>query len=290
LVQGQAKVTSPSELAIRLLDRLDIRGKPDLVVVAERIGLRIVEVEAEAFDGSLVRALDGPKGIVAINQSIREPSRKRFSIGHEIGHYLIPGHRNLENVCAGGVIESWQKGLSKPELEANEFAVELLLPGRYVRDSLQLNDPSLSTIARVATQFETSLTATTLRFVDLTNLACVAVWSEKRSVRWYRRSSTFPFYLSKDSLPSDESFAGRLFEGRAAPDDFAEVPARAWLDWRDADKVVRVLEHSIRLPTYDAVLTLLSCTLRDIVDEDDAPTLDDLDPEDFTLKRKRWPR
>ena len=58
------------------------------------------------------------------------------------------------------MIESWQKGLNKPELEANEFAVELLLPTRYVNEPLRLNDPSLKAIGRVASQFETSLTAT----------------------------------------------------------------------------------------------------------------------------------
>ena len=89
-------MTSPSELASHLLDRLGMQGKPDLAQVAQRIGLRIVEVDADAFDGSLVRALDGPKGIVAVKQSIREVSRKRFTIAHEIGHYLIPSHRNLE--------------------------------------------------------------------------------------------------------------------------------------------------------------------------------------------------
>lgn len=283
-------MTSPSELASHLLDRLGIQGKPDLTQVAQRIGLRIVEVDADAFDGSLVRALDGPKGIVAVKQSIREISRKRFTIAHEIGHYLIPSHRNLENVCAGGMIESWQKGLNEPELEANEFAVELLLPTRYVNEPLRLNDPSLKTIGRVASQFETSLTATTLRFVSLTDLPCVAVWSEAKRARWYRRSNAFPFYLSKEILPCDGSFAYRLFEGNTAPDEFAEVPAGSWLDRRDADRVVRLLEHSIGMPNYDAVLTLLQFQLEDAGDEDDPPNLEDLDPEDFTLKRKRWPR
>lgn len=282
-------MTSPSELASHLLDRLEIQGKPDLVRVAQRIGLRILEVDAEAFDGSLVRALDGPKGIVAVKQSIREISRKRFTIAHEIGHYLIPGHRTLENVCTGGMIESWQKGLNKPELEANEFAVELLLPTRYVREPLRLNDPSLKTIGKVATQFETSLTATTLRFVSLTDLPCAAVWSEGKRAQWYRRSDAFRLYLSKEILPCDGSFAYRLFEGSNAPNDFAEVPPESWLDRRDADRVVRVLEHSVRLPNYDAVLTLLWFQLKDSVDETDPPNLDDLDPEDFTLRRKRWP-
>lgn len=283
-------MTLPSELASHLLDRLGIQGKPDLVQIARRIGLRIQEVDAEAFEGSLVRALDGPKGIIAVKQSIREHSRKRFTIAHEIGHYLIPGHRNLENVCTSKMVESWQKGLSHAELEANEFAVELLLPARYVREALRLNDPSLGTIGKVANEFEASLTATTLRFVGLTDLACVAVWSEGKRAQWYKRSDACPLYLSKEILPCDGSFAYRLFEGSNAPNDFAEVPAEAWLDRRDAGRVARVLEHSILLPNYDAVLTLLLFQLRDPGDEEDPPRVEDLDPEDFTLRRKRWPR
>ena len=55
-------------------------------------------------------------------------------------------------------------------------------------------------------------------------------------------------------------------------------------------EVVRALEHSIGLPNYDAVLTLLQFQLKDVGDEEDPPNVEDLDPEDFTLKRKRWPR
>jgi hypothetical protein len=46
--------------------------------------------------------------------------------------------------------------------------------------------------------------------------------------------------------------------GGDAPDDFAEIPAETWLDRRDADKVVRVLEHSISMPNYDAVLDIVA--------------------------------
>jgi hypothetical protein len=246
-------------------------------------------VDAEGFEGSLVRALDGPKGIVVVKQSIRENSRKRFTIAHEVGHYVIPSHRTLENVCASEMVESWRKGLDRPELEANEFAVELLLPARFVRDLLRLKDPSLQTISKVASQFETSLTATTLRFVDLTDLPCVAIWSSKKTAKWYRRSEGFPFYLSKEILPCEGSFAHRLFEGGNVPNDFAEVSAESWLDRQDAERVVRVLEHSVRLPFYDAVLTLLWFQLKDSVNEEES-ALEDLDPEEFTLRRKRWPR
>jgi len=283
-------VNSPSELAFRLLDRLGIQGKPDLAQIGERIGLRIEEVDAQAFEGSLVRALNGPKGIIAVKKTIREPTRKRFTIAHEIGHYIIPSHRTLENVCTTGMVETWLENLLKPESEANEFAVELLLPARHVRGPLRLGDPSVDTIARVANQFETSLTATALRFIDLTDLACAVVWSERNRARWYRRSKALPFYLPKEILPCAGSYASRVANGQVAQKDFAEVPSETWLDHRDTDGVERVLEHSIQLPNYDAVFTLLWFQLKNEADYEDPATLDDLDPDEFTLKRKRWPR
>ena len=66
---------APSELASELTSRLGVSGKPDLVDVAHRIGLRVREVDAEAFEGSLVRALDAPMGIIAFKRSIRESTR-----------------------------------------------------------------------------------------------------------------------------------------------------------------------------------------------------------------------
>jgi len=41
------------------------------------------------------------------------------------------------------------------------------------------------------------------------------------------------------------------------PPDFAPVPASAWLAEAAAERVGTLLEHSIYLPNYRAVLTLL---------------------------------
>jgi hypothetical protein len=284
-------VTSPKELASRLVERLGIAGKPDLPQVAQRIGLRIQEIDADGFEGTLIRALEGPKGIIGVKRSIREGTRKRFTIAHEIGHYLLPEHRNLENVCESNVVESWGDDLRRPELEANEFAIELLLPEKIVRKTLRLGDPSHQTIRNVANEFETSLTATTCRFVSLTDLACAAVWSQHKRTLWYKRSEACLFYLPKQILPCEGSVAKRLFDGGDGLEDFAEVPASAWLDRRDTEKVSRVLEHSFSVPSYDAVLTLLWFHLRDLPhEEDEESPLHELNPDDFTLKRKRWPR
>jgi Zn-dependent peptidase ImmA (M78 family) len=283
-------VTSCAQLATILVERLGMKGKPDLLQIAERIGLRVQEVDAEGFDGTLVRAREGRKGIIGIKRSIRENTRKRFTIAHEIGHFLLPGHGTVETICESAEVENWRKGLSFAELEANDFAVELLLPTSFVRDSLRLKDPSFDSIRQVASEFETSLTATTCRLVALTEVPCVVLWSEGKRVKWYKRSGSFPFHLPVEALPTEGSSAYSLMHGAPATGSFVEVAPDSWMDRRDADNVFQVFEHSLRFDNYDAVLTLLTFRLRSLLEEESESTLEELNPEEFTLNRKRWPR
>jgi Zn-dependent peptidase ImmA (M78 family) len=278
------------QLAELLADRLAITGVPDLPAIAGRIGLRIREVEADGFDGSLVRALDGPKGIIAVNSAIREFTRKRFTIGHEIGHYLIPHHRSLRNVCRSEDIERWHSSIGSAEREANEFSAELLLPRKLVASRLGLKNPSLHTISAVARDFSTSLTATIYRFLEMTDLACCMIWSERGRAKWYVRSEAFRLPLPITDLPSSASWAAKLFAGENVPDDLAEVRADAWLNRWDTGRVRQVLEHSISLPAYWSVISFLEFDLApDSSSDEDNSLLEELDPNryDSRLRRNR---
>jgi Zn-dependent peptidase ImmA (M78 family) len=284
-------VNAVEQLAEMLADRLQIKDVPDLSFIAGRIGLRIREVEADGFDGSLVRALDGPKGIVAVNAAIRERTRKRFTIWHEIGHYLIPHHRALKNVCRTEDIERWHSNIASAEREANEFAAELLLPRKLVAPRLELKNPSLRTISRIADEFSMSLTATIYRFLALTDLACCMIWSEDGHAKWYVRSEAVRLPLPLSELPASSSWAAMLFAGGAAADELTEVPMDAWLNRWDTARVRRVLEHSIALPPYGAVLSFLEFDVeseRGSDDEQDS-LLEELDPNryDSRLRRNR---
>jgi Zn-dependent peptidase ImmA (M78 family) len=283
-------VKAVEQLAELLADRLKMSGVPELSAIADRIGLRIREVEADGFDGSLVRALDGPKGIIAVNSAIRELTRKRFTIGHEIGHYLIPHHRSLRNVCRSEDIERWHSSLASAEREANEFSAELLLPRRLVAPRLGLKNPSLHTIRAVAREFSTSLTATIYRFLEMTDLACCMIWSEDGRAKWYVRSEAFRLPLPLPDLPTSASWAAKLFSGKAAPDDLAEVRADAWLNRWDTVRVRRLLEHSVFLPSYGAVISFLEFDLEpDSSSHEDDSLLEGLDPNryDSRLRRNR---
>jgi Zn-dependent peptidase ImmA (M78 family) len=83
-----------------------------------------------------------------VKASIREASRKRFTVAHEIGHFVMPHHRRLKNVCEEKKIESFDLNLNRPEIEANEFAAELLLPTAVLTKRFNLRELSLSEIRR----------------------------------------------------------------------------------------------------------------------------------------------
>lgn len=284
---------SPAAQLAGLVTRRFVKGSPpDLASLCKELGLRIQEVPAKGFDGALVRSKSGQKGIIAVKASIREASRKRFTVAHEIGHFVMPHHRLLKNVCDEKKIDSFDSRLNRPEIEANEFAAELLLPSALLAKRFNLKELSLPEISAVATEFETSLTATVRCFLRLTALPCAMVWSLDNQARWCVRSDTFRFFLPLAELPAEGSFAAGLFKGRIAPSDFAAVPAEAWLDRQAAESVETLLEHSIYLSNYNAVLTLLWAykTAAAAFTGDEDSLLDELDPQDFTLGRQKWPR
>ncbi len=125
----------------------------------------------------------------------------------------MPHHRLLKTVCDEKKIDSLDAKLNRPEIEANEFAAELLLPSAVLSKKFNLLEFSLREISTVATDFETSLTATVRCFLRLTGLPCAMVWSSDNQARWCARSEAFRFYLPLAELPADGSFAARLFKG-----------------------------------------------------------------------------
>lgn len=287
-------MTPAAELAGLLLEQFKMSGKPDLGALCGQLGLRVREMDFDGFDGILVRGKNVQKGVIGVNAGIREPSRKRFTIAHEIAHFVIPHHRELPSACQSATIERFSRKLAVPELEANEFAAELLLPSKEVASRLGLDNPALSRISRVANDFETSLSATTWRFLDLTHQPCAMVWSHADKAVWYRTNDALPFLMPVKSLPLPRSIAARLFAGESFPPEagMQEVDADVWFYPDRAERIGALFEDSIYLQNYNAVFTLLWAVnlQEDKQNADEDELLAELEPEEFTLGRKRWPR
>jgi hypothetical protein len=193
--------------------------------------------------------------------------------------------------CSPRVIEGWKDGQPKPEREADTFASELLLPSNDVIQHVNKRWPSIEVVTDVAGHFGSSLMAAGRKFCDVASQSCAVVWSSQHRIRWFHGSPTFTYFVDVGKEIDFDSVAYRAYKGQALPGEMEDVPAGAWIrsTWLKEDAVVS--EQTIAMPSYEGCLTLI-WVRRSI---EDRPTPEDellreLSPDDFTIKRERWPR
>lgn len=122
-----------------LLDQHEIKEPPvDVERISESCGLSVVRRNVESISGFIIRS-EG-KAVIGVNSS-NAPVRQRFTIAHELGHYLIhpPGTDDV-HIDSGFEIrfrdEVSSQGTDKSEQEANFFAAELLMPQKFLQSDL----------------------------------------------------------------------------------------------------------------------------------------------------------
>jgi hypothetical protein len=286
------KVDRGPAYAKALLAELKVSGPANVRTIAKQLQLDVNELDANGFDGALVRAKGTPFGAIIVRGSIRESGRKNFTVAHEIGHFVLPGHENAELVCTSTEIGNWSDSAKEFEREANEFAAELLMPEPVVRDIMGRSGPSLELIEKIASSCEASLSAAAWRFCHLTGHRCAIVWSGAEGSSWSRRSEEFRFGVSIAGATRQGTFASDCFAGLDTPGRPEPVSADLWLDSHNVAAGARIWEQSKALPSYSSVVTLLWIKERIEIysDSDEEAGLDDLDPEQFMTNRRRWPR
>jgi hypothetical protein len=200
----------------------------------------------------------------------------------------LPDQQDLSTPCRARSLERWE-GVATPELDANRFAAEILMP-RAKTSSLVRTEPTFAVIRKMAQMFETSLTASTYRLVELTTYRAAMVVSAAGNVVWYQSSSEFQRAVKRGPL-DPRTFAHDCFAGGSGREAFERVPADAWLFDSNLRPGASIWEHSLALTTYGTVLTLLY--IKDAVEsasDDDDPLEEELDPSEFTLARRNWAR
>ena len=254
------------------------------------LGLKIKEVDLEGCDGVLVRAKGASRGIIAVKRNVRSEGRKRFTVAHEIGHYILPGHDG-GSICRPADIEGWRDKGNAKEREADDFAAELLIPTAVAKAHVARHTPSLSAVEAVADECGASLSASAWKYCDLTTEQCAIVWSEAGKVAWTRKSAEFPFFIPKGRPLSQATYAYNCLLGERVPENPEPIPADGWIESYNLKADAVVYEESRSLPSYESVLTLLwfkdDAQKRSDYQEDDDPSMD---PNEFTVHRKKWPK
>ena len=76
---------------------------------------------------------------VNASEAAQWPSRRRFTVGHELGHFCLHQHHGAPVWCRTGCVEEQARKETLPPLpveeeEANAFAAALLMPARLIRE------------------------------------------------------------------------------------------------------------------------------------------------------------
>lgn len=244
--------------ANRIIDDLDISPE-DLFHLEEIAYQRGALVREASLSGAEARlTVVGNKAMITIpiNQN---PHRKRFSITHEIGHLELHSHKTKSFLCTNQDMNQWGNNAGDIEMEANEFAAALLLPERFFSELCLRDAPTFKFITELATKFDVSLTATSLRYLRFCNEPCAIVYSQDGYIRWFRRSRDFEdlgLFVNIREKVDEASIASSLLKGKQILRP-CSVPLSAWVNTDEYRKNATVKEDSRLFSEFNAVLTLL---------------------------------
>ena len=218
-------MTEEALVASALRAELKIPPTVDLYDLAQELKLEIVEVDSKSFDGALLRSRTKFAGQILVRTGIREVGRKRFTIAHEIGHYILHGEQQTS--CSPRLIEGWKEGQPSPEREADTFASELLLPTADVEKHVNKQWPSMQVVSDIANHYGASMMAAGRKFCDVASQPCALVWSSQRVIRRLHPSPSFVNFIEPGASLGFDSLALAAHQGRALTDEMQEVPAEA---------------------------------------------------------------
>lgn len=225
-----------------------------------------IDVEAIAFSlGAIVkyRPLNGcaariigcdDRAIISVDPRCTE-GRRRFSVGHEIGHWINDRGKGA-HLCSQNLISESSPVGNLSEKRANEFSSDLILPEFLLKPRLAKRDVNFKTVKEIKEEFKTSITATALKCVSLSESPVMLVAFKITGERWFKRGRHIPENIFPvQELDPDSAAFSILYgdEGKEA----GPIPVRAdrWISHREA-KEHYIQEHSIKI-SDDTVLSLL---------------------------------
>ena len=111
--------------------------------------------------------VENESATVAVNRS-HHPNRQRFTAAHELGHFYLhcqSGNRLfVDQAYFRGPGSS--TGIQQEEIEANQFAAELLMPEHFMQEACELPISDLD-VLQLSRLFRVSEQAMMLRLVNL---------------------------------------------------------------------------------------------------------------------------
>lgn len=141
----------------------------DVEAIANNLGIEVVYTDPKDDDlsGFILHDASTGRRVIGVNKR-HAPNRRRFTVGHEVGHATL---HPLTELHVDRVIfrvklrdQTSATGEDLDEREANLFAAELLMPITLLQDAVEEHgDLDEAAVEALAKQFEVSAQAMTIR-------------------------------------------------------------------------------------------------------------------------------
>lgn len=225
----------------------------DLEAIAGASGAHVIYRKLDGCAARLVAAGDRAVISVAVDDNL---GRKRFSLGHELAHWMQDAQR-ASFKCTSADIGPQNAEAKSIEAEANSFASQLILPDYLVWPWVADRKPNLDLADALGGSFQASLTASALKLIQRAKAPSAITCHDQRRLKWSKRSRDFSadFFilneLHQDTVAFEMAFGA--VKGLSRP---RRESASRWISGPGAFRM-EVLSQSIKLPE-GSVLTMLS--------------------------------
>lgn len=259
--------------------------KPIKIAEAKGITVQAKPAEVKGISGALILA--GDEVLILYSKEHNNPGFENFSIGHEIGHYCIPGHP--EEIIKQGGTHLSRAGFTQNtpiELEADHFASGLLLPSRLTRKLLGNSQVGLEGILRLSDEAGCSRTAAAIRAAECCDYPIAVIVSSGENIDYAFLSDSFKglgkqlAFLRKGSpLPDTATLRFNKDPARVLACD-RETDSTNLSEWFDGPRKIELDEEIIGLGSYGHTLTVLS--------SDELPSSPDEEDDDEERLEESW--
>ncbi len=234
-----ADIGNPDDLAKAIFEMWPDMPIPVPVeqVAAELDISDIEELTTDGFVGALVTDTARSFGAILVASGMHNV-RRRFTIGHELGHFLCPWHKPRHGdrfLCSTADMvnasTARRDAAQRMEVEANRFAAGLLLPEKsFLQNIRKKSGPDIEHILELAIKYDTSKEATARRYAELHDGPCGVVISQNGKVLRFYKNPDFPWiepYRKGSPIPNGSMSAAKD-QPIGLVSDIREIPAEVW--------------------------------------------------------------
>jgi len=187
------------------------------------------------------------------------PERQRFTIAHELGHFILHRDQRQSFNCDKASVYSGADTIRVIEREADDFASNLLMPGDLLREWISNQRVDLHVLSALAKRFQVSFEALCIRFIKFTTQRAILVYWDNGFVKYEWRSSSAVKTRARIRRTDDpqEPLPGTLAADSTVEQEWdgTEMSAAIWCPEEAPHMKLREFKHSYT--TGDRVLTLL---------------------------------